>query len=103
MQRASPQAFDQSYYTLVIFNFTHNFLIILHAAFLWSNSLLFGIPAAFQQTNCSVDVICPLDRLPVIRIVFFLVSKQILRARVFSEQVFVLQIRFVSYSNNKFC
>ena len=59
--------------------------------------LFFTLSSNFQHTNCSVDVICFPDRLPVIRVVFFLVSKQILRARVFSEQVFVLKIRYVSY------
>ena len=59
--------------------------------------MLFGIPSGdFQHKICSVDVVLlPIDRLPVIRVV--LISKQILRARVFSEQVVVLKIRFVSY------
>ena len=38
---------------------------------------------------------CPLNRLPVIRVV--LISKQTLRALVFSEQAVVLKIRFVLY------
>ena len=35
--------------------------------FVQSNNLLFGISSGdFQLTNCSVDVICPPDCLPVI-------------------------------------
>ena len=81
-----------------MFEFALTFLIILHATLLRFNSLLFGIISGdFQLTKCLVDVICPLDHLPVIRVVFFFISKQILQASVFSKQVVDLQIRFVSY------
>ena len=39
----------------------------------------------------------PLDCLPVIIVVPFLISKQFLRACVFLEQIVVLKIRFLSY------
>ena len=77
-----------NYYTVVILNFTFNFLIILRASFfvIHYRYFLFGIPSGdFLQTNCSVDV-------PVIRVAF--ISKQIpvLRFHVLSAQIVVLKI-----------
>ena len=54
VQGASLQALKQ----FLIFNFTLNFLIILHATFFVIHYFLFGIPSGdFQHKNCSVDVV----------------------------------------------
>ena len=72
---------------------------ILHSKrFLWSDSLLFGILSGdFQLTKLfSRYSFAPQTACQWLEL-FFLISKQILRARVFSEQVGVFKIRFVSY------
>ena len=82
---------SNNYYSMIIFNFILNILMILHATFFVIHCLLFGILSGnFQHTNCSVNVLP--DREPVITIRVVFISKQILRSRALSEQVVVLKI-----------
>ena len=76
---------------VVRFNFTLNFLIILHVTYFWSNGLLFGILSGdFQLTNCSEDVVLP--RPLASGQSCAILSQPILYACVFLEQVVVLKI-----------